>query len=61
MQERTGWREGTQLVLLETDGGAVLLTRRQLRDRVREELAELDLVGELLADRRRASVVEDSK
>jgi hypothetical protein len=40
------------LVLLETDGGLVLLTRDQLRDRVRADLAGLDLVGELMAERR---------
>ena len=35
------------------------MTRRQLRSRVREELAGLDLVAELLADRRRAAQEED--
>lgn len=60
VRERTGWVEGTQLVLLETPGGAVLLSRDQLRARVRDELAGLDLVGELLADRRRAAASEDA-
>mgnify|MGYP001822251665 FL=1 len=48
------------LVLLETSGGLVLLTREQLRARVRDELEGLDLVGELLADRRRAAEEEDA-
>ena len=35
------------------------MTREQLRTRVREELAGLDLVGDLLDDRRRAAEDED--
>jgi hypothetical protein len=38
----------------------VLLTREQLRDRVRADLAGLDLVGELLAERRRSAAEEDA-
>jgi len=48
------------LVLLETTDGLVLLTRDQLRRRVRDELAGADLVNELLADRRRESAAEDA-
>ncbi len=48
------------MILLETNSGLVLLTRAQLLDRVRNELAGLDLVGELLAERRTASVAEES-
>ena len=58
-RERAGLSPGTPLVLLETPGGLVLMTRRQLRSRVRTELAGLDLVGELLAGRRRAAERED--
>ena len=36
------------------------LTREQLRARVRAELAGLDLVSELLADRRAAAAAEDA-
>ena len=60
VRERAGLVEGTPLVLLESPAGIVLLTREQLRDRVREELTGLDLVTELLADRRRASESEDA-
>lgn len=52
--------EGTPLVLLDTPGGLVVMTRKQLRARVRDELVGLDLVGELLADRRRAAELEDA-
>jgi AbrB family looped-hinge helix DNA binding protein len=60
VRERAGLAEGTRLVLLETPNGLVLLTREQLRDRVRSDLSGLDLVADLLADRRAASAAEDS-
>lgn len=58
-RERAGLSPGTPLILLETPEGLVLMTRRQLRSRVREDLAGLDLVAGLLADRRRAAQEED--
>lgn len=60
VRERTGLTEGTTLVMLETPGGLVLLTQEQLRSRVRADLAGLDLVGELLADRRAEAAEEDA-
>ena len=60
VRERAGLAEGTPLILLDTLGGLVLLTREQLRARVRVELEGLDLVAELLADRRRAAQREDA-
>lgn len=60
VRERAGLVAGTTLVLLETPAGIVLMTRSQLRDRVREELAGLDLVGSLLAERRAAAADEDA-
>ena len=60
VRDRAGLTKGTPLMLLETPAGLVLLTRRQLRERVRDELAGLDLVGELLAERRRAAGREDA-
>ena len=60
VRDRAGLVEGTILILLETPNGLVLLTRDQLRSRVRNELAGLDLVAELLADRREAAVAEDA-
>jgi AbrB family looped-hinge helix DNA binding protein len=59
VRERAGLDEGTALLLLETDGGVVLLTREQLKRRVRQDLGGEDLVADLLADRRAASVAED--
>ena len=40
--------------------GLVLLTRDQLRARVREDLAGLDLVTALLADRRDAAAADEA-
>jgi len=60
VRSAAGLDEGTKLVLLPTEAGLVLMTREQLRARVREDLAGLDLVGELLAERRRAAAEEDA-
>ena len=60
VRQRAGLVAGATLVLLETPSGIVLMTQRQLRDRVREELSGLDLVGELLAERRAAATSEDA-
>lgn len=60
VRERGGLAEGTPLVLLESPAGLVLLTRRQLRDRVRADLAGLDLVAELLDERRQAARLDDA-
>lgn len=60
VRERAGLTEGTPLVMLDTPSGLVLLTRDQLRDRVRGELDGLDLVSELLEERRAASAGEDA-
>ncbi|HEX4906785.1 MAG TPA: AbrB/MazE/SpoVT family DNA-binding domain-containing protein [Acidimicrobiales bacterium] len=59
VRERAGLVAGTQLLLLETPAGLVLLTREQLRARVRADLAGTDLVTELLAERRANAAVED--
>jgi AbrB family looped-hinge helix DNA binding protein len=60
VRERQGLVEGTPLILLETPMGLVLLTRPQLRERVRSDLAGADLVAELLAERRHAATAEDA-
>jgi AbrB family looped-hinge helix DNA binding protein len=60
LRERAGLAEGTALILLETPRGLVLLTRPQLQELVRADLTGLDLVGELLAERRISATVEDA-
>ncbi len=59
VRRRAGLSAGTPLVLLETSDGLVLLTRKQLQSRVRSELAGLDLVSDLVADRRRDAASEE--
>jgi AbrB family looped-hinge helix DNA binding protein len=60
LRERAGLAEGVALILLDTPGGLVLLTRPQLQELVRADLAGLNLVGELLAERRAESASEDA-
>ena len=60
VRERAGLREGTPLVLIEAPDGLVLLTRDQLKARVRADLAGADLVQELLAERRAQAEAEDA-
>jgi AbrB family looped-hinge helix DNA binding protein len=60
IRERAGLSEGTALILLETPTGLVLLTRPQLQELVQADLAGLDLVGELLIERRAEAAAEDA-
>jgi AbrB family looped-hinge helix DNA binding protein len=60
LRERTGLAEGSELVLMETEGAIVLFTREQLKARVRTDLGDRDLVGSLIAERRLAAQAEDS-
>ena len=60
VRQRAGLDEGTPRVLVEADDGLVLLTREQLRARVRQNLSGHDLVGELLTERRLDAVREDA-
>jgi AbrB family looped-hinge helix DNA binding protein len=59
LRERAGLAEGTTLVVVESERGLALLTRQQLLDQVRRDLAGLDLVGELLAERRHEAAVDE--
>jgi UDP-N-acetyl-D-mannosaminuronic acid transferase (WecB/TagA/CpsF family) len=43
---------------MDTPGGVVILTREQLKAQVRADLSGLDLVGELLAERRQQAAIE---
>ena len=61
VRERAQLVEGAPLILLDTPAGIVLLTRDQLRARVRADLAGVDLVADLLAERRTAAAIEDAR
>ncbi len=58
LRGKAGLAEGTPVVLIDTPGGVVLVSREQLKSFVRADLAGIDLVGELLADRRRQAKTE---
>jgi len=60
LRERAGLAEGTALILLPTSSGIAVLTRSQLHELVRADLAGADLVGELIAERRAEAAAEDA-
>jgi len=60
IRARSNLGEGTDLVVVDSGCGIVLLTREQLRARVRRDLAGRDLVGQLLSERRDAAAMEDA-
>jgi AbrB family looped-hinge helix DNA binding protein len=60
VRERAGLEAGTPLVLIEAPDGLILLTREQLKARVRAELTGLNLVNELLTERRAQADAEDA-
>ncbi len=60
VRERAGFTEGVTLMLLETPDGVVLMTREQLLARVRRDFGGLNLVDDLLAERRLAAAAEDA-
>lgn len=51
--------EGVSLILVDSPSGVLVMTREQARDHLRRQLSGVDLVAELLADRRRAAAAED--
>jgi bifunctional DNA-binding transcriptional regulator/antitoxin component of YhaV-PrlF toxin-antitoxin module len=59
LRQHREWPEGTVLLALETEHGVVLTTRPELEKLVRAQLAGTDLVGELIEERRAASLAED--
>ena len=59
LRDRLKLSAGTNLLLLDTPSGVVLVTREQAKAIVRADLSTVDLVGELLADRRRQAASDD--
>ena len=60
LRDRLHWTTGSPLLLIETPHGVIMATRDQVKQLVREGLQGLDLVEELLADRRKAAAAEDA-
>lgn len=60
LRARGGFDQGDVLVLIDTPGGVVMVSRDRLRDLVRRDLAGRDLVTELVAERRDAAARDDT-
>lgn len=60
LRAQNGLAAGTSIVLIATPGGLLLVSRDQLKILVRQDLAGLDLVNELLAERRQQAAAEDA-
>lgn len=58
VRDRMGLVPGAVVLLTETPDGLLLSTREQMKARVRRDLDGLDLVGDLVADRRRAAAAD---
>ena len=58
LRQHRGWLEGTTLVAIETVTGVVVTSRDELELIVAKELAGVDLVAQLLEERR-ASAMRD--
>jgi AbrB family looped-hinge helix DNA binding protein len=59
LRARQHWDQGSRLLMIETSGGVILVTREQAKALVRSQLEGADLLGALLADRREAAASED--
>lgn len=60
LREHLHLEAGSPLLLLETPHGVIMATRDQVKALVRDGLKDLDLVQELLTDRRKSSAAEDA-
>jgi len=58
LRARHQWRAGSTLVAIDTDLGVLFAGRDAVESLVRSRLAGSDLLGELLADRRREASVD---
>lgn len=60
LRARAGFSEGTPLIVVATPTGLVVMTRSQAREHLRHQLQGMDLVADLLAERRAAADAEDA-
>ena len=60
VRARLNWDQGTVLILLETEEGAVLASRDQALSLFRKQLDGADLVSELIEERRAAARQESA-
>lgn len=59
LRARQHWDQGVPLLMIETAGGVILVTREQAKALVRSQLDGKDALDALLAERRRAADSED--
>ena len=59
LRTAAGLDEGTPLVLVDTPGGVLVMTREQALAHLRRQLAEHDVVADLLRERRANAENED--
>lgn len=60
LRQRQRWDQGTPLIFLETEEGVIVVTRDQMKARVRKQLAGPSLADELIRERRDEATQEDS-
>ncbi|MER3388601.1 MAG: AbrB/MazE/SpoVT family DNA-binding domain-containing protein [Microcella sp.] len=61
IRARHQWREGSTLVAVDTDSGVFLADRSALESILRARLAGIDLVSELISDRRQEASDESTE
>jgi AbrB family looped-hinge helix DNA binding protein len=59
LRAHLGLEEGAAVILVESAGGVVLMTRAQARQSIARQLAGTDLVAQLLEERRLEAASED--
>ena len=58
-RSRMGWSQGTQIVMVESERGLVLMSRDRLKEHVQADYTGVDLVSLLMRERRAAAAHED--
>ena len=59
LRKHRGWPEGTTLVAIETATGVVVASRDELESIVEKQLAGVDLVAQLLEERRASAALDE--
>ncbi|MEC5168708.1 AbrB/MazE/SpoVT family DNA-binding domain-containing protein [Glaciihabitans sp. GrIS 2.15] len=59
LRQNRGWPEGTTLVAIESATGVVVASRDELESIVAKQLAGIDLVAQLLEERRASAARDD--
>ncbi|WP_083391601.1 MULTISPECIES: AbrB/MazE/SpoVT family DNA-binding domain-containing protein [unclassified Microbacterium] len=60
LRARQHWDQGVPLLMIEAEGGVVLLTREQAKALIRRQLEGQSLLEALLAERRAAAAQDDA-